>query len=77
MTVKYDPTPIVGYGEGLVTGDAVPVREDNNDWIYIGEYVFNVHPYRSDLKGWPVRWIDRDKNCRGVLGRHIGIQQED
>ena len=55
----YDPTPATGYGDGVVKGLVTPVvRQDNNDWIYLGELRFNVHPYRSDLGGYPVRWIE-------------------
>ena len=54
----YDSTPVIGYGDGLVTGPGTPVRIDNNDWILIGDFKFNVHPHRSDLGGYPVRWIE-------------------
>jgi hypothetical protein len=54
----YNPTPVPGYGDGLVKSTEAPFRYDNNDWIQIGEHYFNVHPYRSDFDGYPVRWIE-------------------
>ncbi|MCK5496371.1 MAG: hypothetical protein KAI41_07675 [Hyphomicrobiaceae bacterium] len=55
---QYNPAPVIGYGDGLITGNASPVRLENNDWIFLGDFRFNVHPFRSDLGGWPVRWIE-------------------
>jgi hypothetical protein len=72
MNTRYDKTPVVGYGEGLVISDVAPIvcvtqfndgRPENvSHWFRIegatrARY-FNVHPYRSDLGGYPVRWIE-------------------
>lgn len=66
----YDSTPVIGYGDGLVKGQGAPSRIDNNDWIVIGMFRFNVHPYRSDLGGYPVRWIEEaDGDHRAVTPR--------
>lgn len=67
----YDPTPVIGYSEGLIISDDPPVREftdrgdlpkgnkaNPNDWFYIETRRFNVHPFRSDLGGYPIRWIE-------------------
>ena len=74
MTVTFDSTPVVGYREGIVivTGNEVPERIctehggfapgnrlNINDWFTIGESRYNVHPYRSDLGGYPVRWVEQ------------------
>ncbi len=59
--MKYDATPVIGYGEGTVKSgraDSAVRRENNNDWITIGRFIFNVHPYRPDFGGYPVRWIE-------------------
>lgn len=69
---RYDSTPVVGYGEGLVIspderpvteytdrGDMPPGNNANaNSWFYIGERKYNVHPFRADLGGYPVRWSE-------------------
>ena len=66
----YDNKAVIGYGDGLVTGPGTPSRIDNNDWIVIGMFRFNVHPYRDDLGGYPVRWIEEaDGDHRAVTPR--------
>ena len=66
-TQRHDPSPVTGYSHGLIISPSSPVREvtktadgrDNrNDWFYINDQRFNVHPFRSDLGGYPVRWIE-------------------
>jgi hypothetical protein len=64
MAIRYDSTPVVGYGEGLVISDRKEeadfpaIDADGNNWMVIVDAVeFNVHPYREDLGGYPVRWI--------------------
>ena len=68
-TFTYDGEPVIGYGDGIVKADnskgqgdeeliEQPRRIDNNDWIVIGRFRFNVHPFRADLGGYPVRWIE-------------------
>ena len=62
----YSPTPVIGYSEGLIISDAKPTRivthdDDNrgdvsNDWFTIDNVRYNVHPFRNDLGGYPVRW---------------------
>ena len=64
----YDSTPITGYSEGSITSDDAPIkcvetfndnRNDNvNFYFEIDGKFYNVHPRRSDLGGFPVRWID-------------------
>lgn len=69
--MEYNATPIIGYGEGLITSDEPPKREWSdrgdmpkgnnalsNDWFTIESTRYNVHPYRKDLGGYPVRWIE-------------------
>lgn len=70
---KYDKTPVPGYRAGRILTDEKPVqvRTPNpdgkasplydvvNDWFEIDGQYFNVHPYRSDLEGYPVRWIEQ------------------
>lgn len=66
-TFVYSSDPVVGYSEGIIKasdpkieGMERPTRIDNNDWIIIGQFRFNVHPFRLDLGGYPVRWIERE-----------------
>lgn len=65
MTITYNPVPVIGYREGLIvtTQGESPRREhterSSNDWFYIDWTRYSVHPYRSDLSGWPVRWSER------------------
>ena len=64
----YNPAPVPGYSEGLVVSKDRPDRiithyDDNrgdvsNDWFTFLGKRYNVHPYRSDLGGYPVRWIE-------------------
>jgi hypothetical protein len=65
-STQYISTPVIGYGDGLVTGQVTPSRIENNDWIVIGNFRFNVHPYRDDLGGFPVRWIETADDHRAV-----------
>ena len=66
-STQYISTPVTGYGDGLITGNATPERIANNDWIVVGDFRFNVHPFRSDLGGYPVRWIEtNDDDHRSV-----------
>ena len=64
MSIQYDSTPVIGYRDGLikVTSNELPARitvgTNSNDWFYIGLRRYNVHPFRSDLGGYPVRWIE-------------------
>ncbi len=68
MTTRYDNKPVVGYSEGLIISDSKPEKEvtrysdnrpDNvNHWFTIGATRYNVHNYRSDLRGYPVRWFE-------------------
>ena len=68
MSAHYDSMPVTGYSEGIVISDVAPISctehfNDNrasntNLYFKIGNQYFNVHPYRSDLGGYPVRWID-------------------
>ncbi len=72
--ITHDDTPILGYRDGIIfiTSNERPRRvmtdrgdlpkgnkQNANDWFTIGEMNFNVHPYRSDLKGYPVRWSSK------------------
>ena len=67
MNIYYNATPIEGYGQGLIEcdRDSEPTRWTNvlphatvpNDYFLIDGLYYNVHPYRADLKGCPVRWI--------------------
>lgn len=65
------PDPIAGYHAGIIQSDKSPVTEytdrgdqpagnmqNGNDWFYINNSRYNVHPYRFDLNGYPVRWIE-------------------
>jgi len=70
----HDPAAVEGYPQGIIrSNDMPPFRhftdrgdepEGNlnnpNDWFEIGELFYNVHPYRADLGGYPVRWIDAE-----------------
>ncbi len=68
MTTTYHKEPVVGYGDGLIKSDESPEhtvekfnddRNDNhNNWFTIGDTRYNVHPYRSDFGGYPVRWTE-------------------
>jgi len=65
MTI-YNPEPVEGYDRGLIVTDTNPERivEEggngpvSNDWFYLGTVRYNVHPYRRDLGGYPVRWFE-------------------
>ena len=57
MSTKYNPAPVIGYCDGLVVSDETPLRVKNNDWFCIEGRFYNVHPKRSDLGGYPVRWF--------------------
>ena len=66
-STQYISTPVTGYGDGLITGATTVQRIDNNDWIVVGDFRFNEHPFRSDLGGHPVRWIEtNDDDHRAV-----------
>jgi len=68
----YDKTAVPGYRAGRIITDDKPVqiRTPNpdgkpsplydivNDWFEVDGRYFNVHPYREDLGGYPVRWIE-------------------
>lgn len=69
MKTTYDPTPVEGYYYGIVKSNEAPTRvwtdrgdmpKGNkalcNDWFSIGDTKYNVHPFRFDLAGYPVRW---------------------
>ena len=64
MTTRYDSTPVIGYSEGLViapgreTPTRIVVAGNPNLWFYIDLRRYNVHPYREDLGGYPVRWSE-------------------
>ncbi len=68
---SYDPTPVEGYQLGIVASNERPKRVMTdrgdhppgnrmlaNDWFTIGTKRYNVHPYRSDFDGYPVRMIE-------------------
>ena len=66
MTLLYSPVPVIGYSEGLIiAGNETPTRtyseRTSEDWFVINDYHFNVHPFRYDLGGYPVRWIEQDR----------------
>ena len=69
--IRYDNTPVVGYPEGVIitSSDVRPRRvmtdrgdmpkgnkQNANDWFTIGDTHYNVHPYRRQFGGYPVRW---------------------
>lgn len=69
MTTTYNPRPVEGYREGVIVSDVAPERvmTDHgayppgnkllgNDWFTIDGTHYNVHPYRTDFGGYPVRW---------------------
>ena len=68
MQTTYNNTPVKGYRDGLIISDTRPDRvithyDDNrgdvsNDWFTIDDRRYNVHPYRADLGGYPVRWSE-------------------
>lgn len=71
MSIVYDANSIVGYGDGLIKSDELPAgeftdrgdlpkgnRKNYNLWFYLDNKRYNVHPYRRDLCGWPVRWVE-------------------
>jgi len=72
MSTTYNSSPIVGYPEGRVISDVAPVactehfndnRPSNTNHYFriegsTGARYFNVHPYRTDIGGYPIRWID-------------------
>ena len=63
----HNPTPVTGYSEGVVVSEVAPIactetfdddrHPNTNHYFRIGDEFFNVHPYRSDLGGYPVRWV--------------------
>jgi len=75
MTIRYRPEPVIGYSEGLIVttcneqpaqirtpnpdGKSSPLHDVVDDWFYIGQRRYNVHPFRADLGGWPVRWHEQ------------------
>ncbi len=60
MTTQYDSTPVIGYGDGLITSDRAPVQIRNNLKFFIDGRVYDVHPFRKDLGGYPVRWHESE-----------------
>jgi len=44
-----------------------------NDWFEIGGKFYNVHPYRVDFLGYPVRWIE-STDPRGDAGHYRTAQ---
>lgn len=71
MATTHDATPVTGYRDGIIISDTTPRREATkggdgrenlNDWFYIDGQRFNVHPYRSDFGGWPIRWTEAAPN---------------
>lgn len=61
-TATYKKSPVTGYPNGLVIAEnESPIFSDNNHWFYIGGLKINVHPYRRDLGGYPVRWTQKQK----------------
>ncbi len=73
----YIETPVVGYSDGIIKPEPgqqpqrcysyhADERVNPNDWFCLdagagGITYFNVHPYRSDLGGYPVRWTQNEK----------------
>lgn len=69
MNAIYYPARIEGYSEGMIKANFNPTveRTDRGDlpkgnnqninhWFTIGDTRYNVHGYRPDLHGYPVRW---------------------
>lgn len=65
----YKPTPVIGYPDGTIESDEQPimVRTPNSDgkpspmydnvnyYFVIDDVFYNVHPFRSEFGGYPVR----------------------
>jgi hypothetical protein len=72
----HDPVAVPGYSNGIIRSTSSPVREFTdrgdlppgnkelaNDWFTIGDKRYNVHPFRADFGGYPIRWIEQgDQN---------------
>lgn len=65
MAIQYDNTPVIGYGEGLIKvtrGERPILTATGNRKFHLDGYEYDVHPYRSDLGGYPVRWREEIRN---------------
>jgi hypothetical protein len=47
-----------GYGYGAITQIDWSYRNPSTGNLYVGsgDRVFDVHPFRDDVKGYPIRW---------------------
>lgn len=66
---RYNPSPVIGYPCGLIISDSKPIRFSSNNWFRFGGKQYNVHPYRDDLGGYPVRWIENHERLEQVTIR--------
>ena len=64
--MQYNSTPVTGYQDGIIVSDTAPRKiatslpdgaRNINLWFTIETTHYNVHPYREDLRGYPVRWF--------------------
>lgn len=61
-SVWYAKESVIGYPDGMIKtrGGEKPITSKKlNLYFIIGELAYDVHPYRSDLGGWPVRWSEK------------------
>jgi len=65
MTIRYDPTPAIGYSQGRIVDAKVrPFQSPTGNYYFvIDDMAYDVHPFRSDLGGWPVRYSQRILDC--------------
>lgn len=47
----------IGYDDGLIVTEQEPIMTPQGNLKFIvGDRIYDVHPFRSDLGGYPVRW---------------------
>ncbi|MEZ2310778.1 hypothetical protein AB6809_29460 [Paraburkholderia sp. RCC_158] len=59
MQIKHpNVVPCQGYGYGAVQNPTDTYLDSSigNRYAYLGDRVFDVHPYRDDVMGYPIRW---------------------
>jgi hypothetical protein len=58
-----------GYGYGAVQKPTDVYSSMGDNFVYLGERVFNCHPFRDDVQGWPIRW-EMNEHDRADLASH-------